>query len=153
MVKLRRNIIIARLIVLAMTITYIALFYTVIYKNIVFSAGSIFIMTVIPFIAILWLTARCHCRTYKYKNSIILIYAGIRRHYIKINGEILDEFNCMFFYTPINLSCTFEDNDMLSSVITIVNFITVAKINGKRITPCKLTAEEVKKVNSWGKNN
>ena len=113
-----------------------------------FSAEPMYIFNLFAFIFLIVLIFAlcCHCKTYLYKNNIILVYAGIRHHFIKVNGEIQDEHTTSMTFTPINLACTMENGDELTAIISVSNAISSVKINGKMIRPCKITEQDIKKI-------
>ena len=63
----------------------------------------------------------------KIKNYEVEIYAGFINHYIKVNGEIKDEYKSSITFSPIKLSCIIE-NQKLEVTISTSNHI-VAKYN------------------------
>ena len=65
----------------------------------------------------------------KYKNLVIEnnnieIYAGFATHYIKVNGEIKDEYKASFTFTPIILSC-FINKHKIQVTISTSNHMVV----------------------------
>ena len=62
-------------------------------------------------------------------NNEIEIYAGLSNHYIKINGELKDEYKTISIFTPIKLSCLLNDKK-LEVTISTSNHIVV-KVNGE----------------------
>lgn len=70
------------------------------------------------------------CRIYRYNGIKILIYAGWFHHYMKVDGEIVDEYNTSISRVPIELWCNLDDGTELYSTISPSNRIKL-KINGK----------------------
>ena len=60
----------------------------------------------------------------KINNNEIEIYAGFCNHYIKVNGEIKDEYKSGLSFTPIKLSCLLNDKK-LEVTISTSNYIVV----------------------------
>ena len=52
------------------------------------------------------------------ENSNIEIYAGFATHYIKVNGEIKDEYKASFTFTPIILSCSINKHKLQATIST-----------------------------------
>ena len=73
------------------------------------------------------------CKTYYYKDNIIVVYAGFSHHYIKVNGKIVDEYVSSFAFTPIRLSHTLQDGSLINATVSLSNRITL-KINDKLYT-------------------
>lgn len=57
-------------------------------------------------------------------NNEIEIYAGLSNHYIKVNGELKDEYKSISTFTPIKLSCLLNDKK-LEVTISTSNHIVV----------------------------
>lgn len=95
--------------------------YTVI---ILFIYGNIFIF--VGFIASLLLSYK----NYEYNGNEIVVYAGWYHHYIKFNGNKIDEHNTLISYTAIPLSCTLDDGTDINVTITMTNRISL-KINNQ----------------------
>lgn len=62
--------------------------------------------------------------------NTIEIYAGYYHHYLKVNGETVDEHNSLIYFLPIVFETVLTGGDMLKVTITLSNGITV-KINDK----------------------
>ena len=62
----------------------------------------------------------------------ILVYGGMIARYLKVDGEIVDEYRSAFTYTPIVLSAVTDEGDEISVTLSPTNFIAL-KINGKLI--------------------
>ena len=107
----------------------------------------IYSIAIILFLVFL-ITLLCRCKTYLYNGNVIVIYAGFKNHYIKINGKLADEFVSLLSYTPIRLSCLIDGNETLTATITITNNITSVKINEKLQKACKITKEDIEKINN-----
>lgn len=58
------------------------------------------------------------------ENNEIEIYAGLSNHYIKVNGELKDEYKSISSFTPIKLSCLLNDKK-LEVTISTSNHIVV----------------------------
>ena len=52
------------------------------------------------------------------ENNEIEIYAGLSNHYIKVNGEIKDEYKASFAFTPIILSCSINKHKLQATIST-----------------------------------
>lgn len=70
------------------------------------------------------------CKTYAYKDYKIIAYAGWFHHYIKVNGEIVDEHNTLISFVPITLSSTLDNGEKIFARISTFNSISL-KINDK----------------------
>ena len=82
----------------------------------------------ICFIIMLFFGPKCKC--YHYEKFNIVIYAGYRNHYLKINDEIYDEYVCSFVFSPIKLSASLENGTLLEATLSPSNTIKL-KVNGK----------------------
>lgn len=69
-------------------------------------------------------------KEYKFKDNIISVYAGYTYHFLKINGEIYDEYRELFSLTPIKLNTILDDNTKIEATISTSNHIFL-KINDK----------------------
>ena len=69
-------------------------------------------------------------KEYKFKNNIISVYAGYTYHFLKINGEIYDEYRELFSLTPRKLNTILDDNTKIEATISTSNHIFL-KINDK----------------------
>lgn len=85
----------------------------------------------IGLIPVLFLLYAC-CNIYLYNGKEIIVFAGINKHYIKIGGEILDEYNSTFYF-HIDLSCE-DGEDRFEAIVSATNSIRL-KANGKLIRP------------------
>lgn len=81
-----------------------------------------------------------HCNVYLYNGKEIIVFAGINKHYIKINGEIFDEHNSWFYFLIV-LSCK-DGEDFFEATVSATNSIRL-KANGKLIRP--LSRKELNK--------
>lgn len=70
------------------------------------------------------------CKVYEYNGKTIIVYAGFYHHYLKVDGEIMDEHNTLTSFTAIPLSCTLDDGAVLHATITMTNRISL-KINDR----------------------
>ena len=70
------------------------------------------------------------CKKYRYNGSNIVVYAGWFHHYLKMDGEVLDEHNTFVTFTAIVLSCTLNDGTRLQATISLTNRIAL-KINDR----------------------
>ena len=77
------------------------------------------------------------CKVYDYNGNEIIAYCGFYHHYIKINGEILDEHNTIMSFTPIILSCDIDEGDVVTATMTLLNRISL-KINNRLYKPKKI---------------
>ena len=75
-------------------------------------------------------TLLLNCKTYLYRGSSILVYAGFCNHYIKVNGVKCDEHNTLISFTPIVMSCKLDDGTTLQATISMTNRIAL-KANDK----------------------
>ena len=89
--------------------------------------GSNFFLVI--FISLFIMSFFLKYKEYIYENKVISVYAGWYRHYLKINGEKVDEFNGGSFM-PIFLNANIDENTRIDVIITRYNGITF-KINGK----------------------
>lgn len=69
-------------------------------------------------------------KAYDYEGKTIIVYAGFYHHYLKVDGEIMDEHNTLTSFTAIPLSCTLDDGVVLHATITMTNRISL-KINDR----------------------
>lgn len=67
-------------------------------------------------------------KEYNYNGIKIGIYVGFYHHYLKINGIKCDEYNTLFFHTPIKLSTIIENNIKIEATISTSNAVSV-KVN------------------------
>lgn len=58
------------------------------------------------------------------EDNEIEIYAGFANHYIKVNGELKDEYKSELSFSPIKLSCLLNDKK-LEVTISLSNHIVV----------------------------
>lgn len=99
---------------------------------------ALVMLIVLPFID-LWAFAffisalTLSTKTYLYKGNIIVVYAGFSHHYIKVNGEIVDEYVSSLSFNPIRLSHTLADGSIINVTVSLSNRITL-KINNKLYT-------------------
>ena len=75
-------------------------------------------------------SCRHRCNIYKFESMNILIYTGWFNHYMKIDGEIVDEYNSSSIRVPIELWCEFDDGTDVYAVISTSHRIKL-KINGR----------------------
>ena len=73
-------------------------------------------------------------KEYDYNGQIISVYAGWFHHTLRVNGELCDEHNTLFSWTPIFLSTTLNDGTVLAATISHANRIAL-KANNRLITP------------------
>lgn len=69
-------------------------------------------------------------KDYEYNGNNIVVYAGWYHHYIKVNGNKIDEHNTLVSFTAILLSCTLDDGTDIKVTITMTNRISL-KINNQ----------------------
>ena len=60
----------------------------------------------------------------------ITVYAGFYHHTLRIDGELCDEHNTIFSFTPIKLSTTIKDGTKIEATISLTNRIAI-KVNDK----------------------
>ena len=65
------------------------------------------------------------------ENNEIEIYSGLSNHYIKVNGELKDEYKSISSFTAIKLSCLLNDKK-LEVTISTSNHIVV-KLDGELV--------------------
>lgn len=75
-------------------------------------------------------------KDYEYNGNEIVVYAGWYHHYIKVNGNKIDEHNTLVSFTAIPLSCTLDDGTDIKVTITMTNRISL-KINNQLYTKRK----------------
>lgn len=135
MFKEKRFILVNRIVSLFIVLINIFILILPLWNNIIASdTGFVLYMiaffcisiTLIIFICSLFLSYKI----YKFNGNIITIYAGYYNHYIKVNGETFDEHKTLISFTPIILSCTLEDGNLLQATISTSNRISL-KINNK----------------------
>lgn len=68
-------------------------------------------------------------RRYDYNGIDIMVYSGAYHHYIKVDGEIVDEHNTLVSYRAIELSSILADGTPISARISLSGAISL-KING-----------------------
>ena len=90
----------------------------------------------IPLVAIIFvITLLLNYKEYEFNGKTISVYAGVNKHYLKIDGEKYDEHNSILIFTPIKLSTKFEEISV-EATISLTNSITL-KINDKLQQPKK----------------
>ena len=104
------------------------------------------ILLLIGLIGLIFAFSRSY-KIYTFENNSIIVYAGLVRHYIKINGTITDELNCFFSYHLICLSCTLDNGDLVDVTITQSNNIKL-KINNYLQKPMKTNIFKKDKLSS-----
>lgn len=87
--------------------------------------GPCFIVALAMFIC----SCRHRCKTYEIDGLNVLIYTGWSHHYMKLNGEIVDEYNASAIRVPIDLQCE-HNGTMLRATISTSHKIKL-KVNGK----------------------
>lgn len=95
-----------------------------------FIYGDIFVL--LFFICSLFLSYK----NYEYNGNELVVYAGWYHHYVKVNGNKMDEHNTLFSYTAISLSCILDDGTDIKVIITTSNRISL-KINNQLYTKRK----------------
>ena len=70
------------------------------------------------------------CIVYLFENHEIIVYAGFYRHYIKVDGELFDAHDTLYYWTPIQLSCTLDDGTKIAATISLMSRIAL-KINDR----------------------
>lgn len=93
----------------------------------------IFVYVDIMFFATFICSLLLSYKTYEYNGNNIVVYAGWYHHYIKVNGQKLDEHNTIISFTAIPLSCTLDDGTDIKATITMTNRISL-KINNQLYT-------------------
>lgn len=76
-------------------------------------------------------------KIYEYNEHEIFVFAGLKRHYLLIDGTIEDEFISITSYTPIVLDTTLSDGTVLKATISNGNGISL-KINNRLVQGCKM---------------
>lgn len=104
------------------------------YNDLIYGDGEFLVFLalvyILPFvdfiIFLIFVCALClHCKTYKFKDNSIVVYAGFCNHYIKANGVKCDEHNTLISFTPIVMSCKLDDGTMLKATISMSNRIAL----------------------------
>ncbi|MBE7087845.1 MAG: hypothetical protein E7369_06060 [Clostridiales bacterium] len=95
----------------------------IIFYTILFIIGTVFF----TFFVVSMLLS---CKVYHYGENEIIVYAGSYHHYLKINGEIFDEYNSSFSWGPIFLYSSLDDGTEINVTISTSNRIAL-KIDGK----------------------
>lgn len=72
-------------------------------------------------------------KNYEYNGINIVVYSGWYHHYIKVNGNKIDEHNTLVSFTAIPLSCILDDGTDIKVTISLTNRISL-KINNKLYT-------------------
>lgn len=72
-------------------------------------------------------------KKYDYCGNVIIVYSGFYDHYITVNGRRFDEHKTLITYSPIVLSCTFDDGAVFTATISIFGRITL-KLNNNLYT-------------------
>lgn len=88
-----------------------------------FPASIFFILFVVSF--------NLNYKEYKVDDNIIICYAGWERHYLIINGEVVDEYISAFAFTPIDLKYKDDLHEYELRISTSNNF--TLKVDGKLI--------------------
>ena len=101
----------------------------------------LFLWIIPPFsiltIATLIGTLRQTCYVYKYNDKEIVVYAGKKKQYIKINGEKYDEHNSRIpFFQTVTLTAKMENGEEYQARIP-KNKKTSLKANGKILEPIR----------------
>lgn len=73
-------------------------------------------------------------KEYDYNGKKISVYAGWFHHTLRVNGEMYDEHNTLFSWTPVMLSTTLEDGTVLDATISLTNRISL-KADNRLIIP------------------
>lgn len=92
---------------------------------------AVFIICLISFIY----SFQIKYKVYEYNSNDIVVYAGYSHHYMKVNGDLMDEYNKKS-NTPIYLSCRLDDGSEIQATIFSTNNILL-KINDKHYTKTK----------------
>ena len=86
------------------------------------------------------------CKEYEYNDHHIVVYAGFVKHYIKIDGEKMDEYNTAVSFVPITMSTTLVSGEIIDATISLSNRISV-KLNNRLLAPIKTTLKDGKDTN------
>lgn len=78
----------------------------------------------------------CRCKRYLFDGNEIVVYAGFRNHYLKVNGELCDEYVASICFSAIYLKTTVNGDCYVEAKISTANKISV-QANGKLISPMK----------------
>ena len=57
-------------------------------------------------------------KKFKIESNEIEIYSGLSNHYLKINGELKDEYKSSIYFNPIKLSCLLNDKKLEVTIST-----------------------------------
>ena len=66
----------------------------------------------------------------KFDGKTISVYAGFYHHTLRVDGELCDEHNTILFFTPIKLSTTDKEGNIIETNISLTNRISI-KVNDK----------------------
>ena len=109
--------------------------YEILEFNIEYHSNE-YIFYVLAFIAFVFLIyfLLFSCKEYRYNDNHIVVYAGFSNHYIKVNGEKMDEYIASISFGPVELSCTLKDDTTIKATISTSNRIAL-KINNVLYSP------------------
>lgn len=99
-----------------------------------------FMTNICVFVLVLWFFicafTSCRCNRYFLDGNEIIVYAGFKNHYLKVNGELCDEYVASTSFSGVYLTTTVNGDCCIEAKISTANRITV-KANGKLISPTK----------------
>lgn len=81
------------------------------------------------------LTLCVRYKEYDFNGKTISVYAGVNKHYLKIDDEKFDEHNSWLIFSPLKLSTKLGENEIIAT-ISLTNNISL-KINDKLYQPKK----------------
>lgn len=135
MLKERRKVLALRIICLLcafiFTIIAIVFFCKKSYESSL--VGIMFIWIALTFLCALLIR---NYKSYIYNGKKIIVYSGFYHHYLKVDGQIVDEENTSISFTPIFLNYNLDEN--IQAKISISNSISI-KINGILQRPTTFT--------------
>ena len=96
----------------------------------------VFMLYFIPLVAMIFvITLTLNYKEYDFNGKTIAVYAGVNKHYLKIDDEKFDEHNSWLIFSPLKLSTKLGENEIVAT-ISLTNNISL-KINNKLYQPKK----------------
>ncbi len=86
-----------------------------------------FLIITIPMLICSFLISYKECNI---NGKLVSVYAGFYHHTLRIDGELCDEHNTLFTYSPIKLGATDKDGSKIEATISLSNRIAI-KVNDK----------------------
>ncbi len=95
-----------------------------------------YILAFTPIFLVLFIFSFClNYQEYKIEGNTVLCYAGWEKHYLILNGEIVDEHITGFSFTALELKYK-DDFHEYNMTVSLSNYITL-KVDGKLVRPKK----------------